>query len=66
MNERFELSFKNKIVKMWFILMVPTAIVQLFLILFTDVAEIIPVALPVVPLLLFFIWLYFYKRNQKK
>ncbi len=66
MNERFELSFKNKIVKMWFILMIPTAIVQLFLILFTDVAEIIPVVLPIVPLLLFFIWLYFYKRDQKK
>lgn len=66
MSERFELSFKNKIVRMWFILMIPTAIVQLFIILFTELPEIIPVAIPAIPLLIFFIWLYFYKRVQKK
>lgn len=66
MNERFELSFKNKVVRMWFILIGPTVVIQISLTLFTELPQIIPAAIPIVPLTIFFVWYYFYKREQKK
>ncbi len=62
MNNRFELSFKNKVVRMWLIIMVPAVIVGIFIIQFTE----FPGLFPIIPWTIFFIWLYFYKRKQKK
>lgn len=64
MSSRFEMSFKNKVVRMWLILMVPSVVVQLSLTLFTEVPSIIPAAIPAVPMTLFFVWLFFYNRSE--
>ncbi|AMQ05277.1 hypothetical protein MKY15_12125 [Sporosarcina sp. FSL K6-1540] len=61
MSDRFELSFKNKVVRMWLIIMVPAVIAEILIMQFTA----IPV-LPSISWTIFFIWLYFYKRKQKK
>ena len=61
MSYRFELSFKNKVVRMWLIIMVPAVIAEILIMQFT----VIPV-FPSISWTIFFIWLYFYKRKQKK
>ena len=61
MSDRFELSLKNKVVRMWLIIMVPTLIAEILILQFTE----IPV-FTLIPWVIFFIWLYFYKRKQKK
>ncbi len=66
MNEGFDLSFKNKIVRVCFWIMIPAVIAAVCLILFTDFPSIFPTLLPVIAWITFFIWLYFYKRKQKK
>ncbi len=65
MSDRFELSFKNKVVRIWLIIMIPTVILQIFLILFTELPRVIPAGIPGLSWVSFFIWHYFYKRNQK-
>lgn len=62
MSDRFELSFKNKVVRMWLIIMVPTVIIEIFIMLFTE----FPGLLSIISWTIFWIWLYFYKRKQKK
>lgn len=66
MSDRFELSFKNKVVRMWLLLMIPTVIVQIFLIQFTALPREVPAVIPAIPLTIFFIWLFLHKRKQKK
>ena len=39
MSDRFELSFKNKVVRMWLIIMVPTLIAEIFIFLFTEFSK---------------------------
>ena len=62
MSDRFELSFKNKEVRMWLIIMVPAVIAEIFIMQFTK----IPGLFPIISWTIFFIWRYFYKRKQKK
>lgn len=66
MSDRFELSFKNKVVRIWLILMIPTTAIQIFLILFTEFPRVIPIIINAIFMIIFFIWLYHHKRNQKK
>lgn len=66
MSDRFELSFKNKVVRLWLILMVPTVIVQIYLIQFTEYPRVISGGIPAISLMIFFSWLYFLKRKQKE
>ncbi len=61
MSDRLELSFKNKVVRMWLIIMIPAVIAEILIMQFTK----IPV-FTTIPWIIFFIWLYFYKRKQKK
>lgn len=65
MSKQVELSFKNKAVKMWLILMVPNLFVQICLTQFTEVPRFIPACLPAISLLVFFSWFYWYKRNEQ-
>lgn len=65
MEDRFELSFKNKAVVMYLVLMLPTVAIQLVLTLFTDVPRIYPASLPAIPLLVYFIWLPLHKRKLR-
>src|SRR5699024_8648406 len=64
-KEGFELSFKNKIVRVYFWIIVPAAILNIFLILFTNVPSIITSLFSVVTLVGFFVWLIIYLRKQK-
>ena len=63
MSERFELSFKNKEVRMWFYLAVPTIIIGIIIIYYGEQNY------RYIPLLvfwtIFFIWRFFYRRKQK-
>lgn len=61
MTDRFELSLKNKVVRMWLIIMVPALIVEIVMIQFTN----IPV-FTAIPWGIFFVWLYFHKRKEKR
>lgn len=61
MSDRFELSLKNKVVRMWLIIMVPTLIAEILIMQFTGIR-----VFTLIPWVIFFIWLYFYKRKQKK
>jgi len=64
-KEGFELSFKNKVVRVYFWIIVPAAILNIFLILFTNVPSIITSLFSVVTLVGFFVWLIIYLRKQK-
>ena len=64
-KEGFELSFKNKVVRVYFWIIVPAAILNIFLILFTNVPSIITSLFSVVTLVCFFVWLIIYLRKQK-
>lgn len=67
MNDRFELSFKNKEVRVWMAIMVPTVIAEILLILFSETPNgYITGCLPLISWTLFYIWRYFYKKKQKK
>ena len=67
MNDRFELSFKNKEVRVWLVIMVPTVIAGVLLILFSETpTSYVTSLLPLISWTLFFIWRYFYKKKQKK
>lgn len=66
MNERFEVSFKNKALTMWLILMVPTVGIQLYLTLMTDIPRIYPASLPAIPMIYYFIWLFVYKKKRRE
>lgn len=67
MNNRFELSFKNKEVRVWVAIMIPTLITEIAFILLTETPNsYINVFFPLVSWAIFFIWRYFYKKKQKK
>ncbi len=67
MNNRFELSFKNKEVRVWVAIMIPTLIAEIAFILLTETPNsYINVFFPLVSWAIFFIWRYFYKKKQKK
>lgn len=65
MSDQFELSFKNKEVRMSFIIMTPPTIAGLFILLFTDL-QLISGFLPLIASGIFYIWRYFYRRKQKQ
>ena len=67
MSERFELSFKNKEVRMGFYIAVPTLIINTFIIFYGDQKyQYVRLLLLVTAWAIFFIWRHFYRRNQKK
>jgi len=64
MSERFELSFKNKEVRMWFYLAVPSFIIAITLIYYGEQNyQFIPL---IVFWTVFYIWRFLYRRQQKK
>ena len=64
MSKRFELSFKNKEVRMWVYLAVPTLIIGIIIIYYGEQNYYY------IPLFLFwiifYIWRFSYRRKQKK
>ncbi|GGA24417.1 hypothetical protein [Psychrobacillus lasiicapitis] len=64
MSERFDLSFKNKEVRVWFYLAIPTFIIVSIIIFYTEQNyQFIPI---LVFWMIFYIWRFFHRRKQKK
>ncbi|MCM3711755.1 hypothetical protein [Sporosarcina luteola] len=64
MSERYELSFKNKEVRMYVYLVVPTLIIASILIFYGEQNyHFIPL---LAFLIIFYVWRYFYRRKRKK
>ncbi len=62
--EEFELSFKNKYVRMFFIWVLPIIILSVILIiLFPIEYQWIPSFLPIIAYIIFYGWIKFDKRN---
>ena len=67
MSERFELSFKNKEVRMGFYLAVPTFIIGSVIIFYGEQKyQYIRLLLLVIAWTFFYIWRFFYRKKQKK
>lgn len=67
MSERFELSFKNKEVRMGFYLAVPTFIIGSLIIFYGEQKyQFICLLLLVIAWTFFYIWRFFYRKKQKK
>ena len=66
MTERFDLSFKNKEVRMWLYIMVPTFIIGSLLLIFGDNKDqYIRFSVLVIAIIVFYIWRFVYRRKQK-
>jgi O-antigen/teichoic acid export membrane protein len=67
MSERFDLSFKNKEVRIWFYITVPTFIIgSLFLFIGGPTYNYVPLVLLVIAWITSYIWRFLYRRKQKK
>lgn len=67
MSERFEVSFKNKEVKMWFYIMGPYLIVGGFILFFGGHKyQYVQFSLLVIALITYYFWRFLYRRKQKK
>lgn len=67
MSERFELSFKNKEVRIWLYLMLPTFIIgSIFIFWGEQKYQYIRLLLLVIAWTIFFSWRFFYRKKQKK
>ena len=67
MSERFELSFKNKEVRMWCYLMVPTFIIGSIIIFYGEQKyQYIRLLVLVIIWTVFYLWRYFYRKKMKK
>ena len=67
MSDRFELSFKNKEVRMWIVIMVLATIAETLIVLFTEIQhEYITGSFSLMAWTFFFVWRYLYRREQKK
>ncbi|MFJ8462069.1 MULTISPECIES: hypothetical protein [Lysinibacillus] len=67
MSDRFELSFKNKEVRMWFVIMVPIFIAGILIAIFTEIQDLyITGSIPLIAWITYYIWRYLYRRKQKK
>jgi len=67
MSERFELSFKNKEVIMWFCLAVPALIIGSILIFYGGQDyPYIPLSVLIITYTIFYVWRFFYRRKKNK
>lgn len=67
MNERFELSFKNKEVRMWFYIIVPTFIMGSLILFFASRSyNYVPWIMLIIAWITFYTWRFLYSRKQKK
>lgn len=63
MSERFELSFKNKEVRMWCYLAIPTFIIIILMVNYSDTNYQFVVLLAF--WVIFYTWRYFYRKKNK-
>lgn len=66
MNDRFDLSFKNKEVRVWIYINVPFITALVILLLFTEIEPVITGLFPAMAGIMYYLWRFFYRRKQKK
>lgn len=66
MSDRFELSFRNKEVRIWLAIMIPATIAAVVMIIFTETTTLYSTAILTVAWLIFLGWRYFYRRRQRR
>ncbi|MFD1205377.1 MULTISPECIES: hypothetical protein [Sporosarcina] len=67
MDDRFELSFKNKEVRMWVAIMVPTFLAGVFFLIFANRQHLYMANLfPLLGWISFRVWQFVYRRKQKR
>ncbi len=67
MSERLELSFKNKEVRIWFVMMMPAVIVGALIMFFVGIRyQYVAVLLILMAWVIFYIWRYFYRKKQRE
>lgn len=67
MAERVDMSFKNKEVKMWFVIMVPVFIIGSIALLTSEPASrYLPFLILMAGLSTYYIWRYRYRKKQKE
>lgn len=67
MGERFELSFKNKEVRMWCYIIGPTVVAGVLIPLMGGIEyQYVQISLSLPALIAFYVWRFLYRRKQKK
>ena len=66
MNDRFDLSFKNKEVRVWLGIMVPFMAAAILLRLLTEIHMLYSNAIALAAWTVFFIWRFSYRKKQRK
>lgn len=67
MAERFEMSFKNPELKMWFLIMLPVVIIGLLALLLNDgITSWIQLIVFTAGLVTYYSWRYRYRKKKKK
>lgn len=67
MAERFEMSFKNPELKMWFIIMGPVTVLgMVFLFTSSPSNRYYPLGILLIGLLSYYIWRYRYRKKKKE
>ncbi|MFC4408941.1 hypothetical protein ACFOZY_00685 [Chungangia koreensis] len=69
-SDRIELSFKNKEIRMWAFIMVPTVVVGFILLYFAEEADhfgfrVAPYVLLMLSYAFYYIWRYRYRKKKK-
>lgn len=65
--ERFDMSFKNKEVRIWFYLMAPLIIIGSIILFFGEQKyQYVRLLMLISVFAIFYIWRFFYRRKQKK
>lgn len=64
--ERFEMSFKNKRVRIWFSVILPISILAILLYIFLPVElQIVPTLLLMATLVIYYAWVFMSQRKNK-
>lgn len=66
MSDRFKLSFKNKEVRIWFVMMIPTVIIGTLIMVLVGIRyQYVAVLLTLIAWIIFYIWRYFHRKKQR-
>ncbi|MCM3357308.1 MULTISPECIES: hypothetical protein [unclassified Psychrobacillus] len=65
MSERFDLSFKNKEVRMWFYIILPTVVAcSIALLIINPYYAYIPQVIIFVAWIIYYLWRFFHRRHR--
>ncbi|HSJ39028.1 MAG TPA: hypothetical protein VK945_12535 [Planococcus sp. (in: firmicutes)] len=65
MEDRFEMSFRNKQVRVWLALMVPALVLTMYFAFFAENPGILAPTPPLVAWIVYYIWRFNYRKKKK-